>query len=231
MTARAIAACMTALAITSRTYAGDPPANATPPSGVTDDMEPATAQAPRAPATETPLSLRYQKTLVLDSSIGAIAFLGEFGKVAPPGPWMHVQLGYELMKSLMLYGESELAFTDTGNTQAPPHTRAFPLFGFGGGARLSVRFTDRFGVYAQGGLGMMKADIATRALGNLGFRNAESLGLYLGSRLGVEWFQIDRHFALGLNTGIRIAQGFAKLAAGTDTPLALDGGASLRYAF
>ena len=109
---------------------------------------------------------------MLDSSIGAIGFLGEFGKVAPPGPWMHVQLGYELLKWLMLYGEGELAFTDTSNRQAPPNTRAFPIFGFGGGARFTIRFTDRVGIYAQGGLGMMKADIATRALGNMGFRDA-----------------------------------------------------------
>lgn len=185
--------------------------------------EPAPAEAPPPPP--------YEKTLVLDSSIGAMAFLGQFRKVAPPGPWMHVQLGYELLKWLMLYGEGELAFTDTSGTQAPPRTRAFPLFGFGGGARFTVRFTDRFGVYAQAGLGAMKADIATNALGILGFRDAESLGLYLGSRLGVEWYQIDRHLALGLNAGIRLAQGFAKTGASLDTPAAMDGGVALRYAF
>jgi hypothetical protein len=185
--------------------------------------EPAPAEAPPPPP--------YKKTLVLDSSIGAMAFLGQFRKVAPPGPWMHVQLGYELLKWLMLYGEGELAFTDTSGTQPPPRTRAFPLFGFGGGARFTVRFTDRFGVYAQGGLGAMKADIATNALGILGFRNAESLGLYLGSRLGVEWYQIDRHLALGLNAGIRLAQGFVKTGASLDTPAAVDGGVALRYAF
>ena len=144
---------------------------------------------------------------------------------------MHVQLGYELLRWLMLYGEGELAFTDTSNRQAAPKTRTFPLFGFGGGARFTIRFTERVGIYAQGGFGMLKADIATNALGILGFRDAESLGVYVGGRLGVEWFQIDRHFALGLNAGIRTAQGFAKLGAGTDTPLMLDGGASLRYAF
>jgi hypothetical protein len=131
----------------------------------------------------------------------------------------------------MLYGEGELAFTDTSNKQSPPSTRAFAMFGFGGGARFSIRFTDRFGIYVQGGLGMMKADVPQSALGILGFKDAESLGLYFGTRLGVEWFQIDRHFALGLNGGVRTAQGFAKLGAGTDTPLALDGGVSLRYAF
>ena len=240
MRGRSALACTTAallLSIGSFAHADEPAAaaEASPPTAaqvdLAKDTRPPTAEELVAPPPEAPPPLPYKKTLVLDSSIGAIGFLGEFGKVAPPGPWMHVQLGYELLKWLMLYGEGELAFTDTSNRQAPPNTRAFPIFGFGGGARFTIRFTDRVGIYAQGGLGMMKADIATRALGNLGFRDAESLGLYLGARLGFEWFQIDRHFALGLNAGIRTAQGFAKLGAGTDTPLALDGGASLRYAF
>lgn len=238
MRARTALACsFTALTAIASSAHADEPAPASepqPPASVQVDLTKDTktpAEDLTAPAPEAPPPPPYKKSVVLDSSIGAIGFLGEFGKIAPPGPWMHVQLGYELLKWLMLYGEGDLAFTDTSNRQAPPNTRAFPIFGFGGGARFTIRFTDRVGVYAQGGLGMMKADIATRALGNLGFRDAESLGLYLGARLGVEWFQIDRHFALGLSSGIRTAQGFAKLGAGTDTPLALDGGVSLRYAF
>ena len=239
MRARFVAVCTTtalvAFAPCARADEPAPPAETTPPSAaqidLTKDTTPPAAEELAAPPPEAPPPPPYKKTVVLDSSIGAIGFLGEFGKVAPPGPWMHVQLGYELLKWLMLYGEGELAFTDTSNRQSPPNTRAFPIFGFGAGARFTIRFTDRFGIYAQGGLGMMKADIATRALGNLGFGDAESFGAYLGGRLGVEWFQIDRHFALGLNSGIRLAQGFAKLGAGTDTPLALDGGVSLRYAF
>ena len=217
----------------ARSPSAEPSAPAAAQVDLTSDTKGAntTADDITAPPPEAPPPRPYEKTLVLDASVGAIGFLGEFGKIAPPGPWMHVQLGYELLKWFMLYGEGELAFTDTSNRQSPPNTRAFPIFGFGGGARFTIRFTDRVGVYAQGGFGMMKADIATRALGNLGFREAESLGVYLGARLGVEWFQIDRHFALGLNTGIRTAQGFAKLGAGTDSPLAIDGGASLRYAF
>jgi hypothetical protein len=185
--------------------------------------EPAPAEAPPPPP--------YRRTLVLDSTLGVLAFAGQFRKVAPPGPWLHTQLGYELLRWLMVYGEGELAFTDTSNRQPAPTTRAFPMFGFGGGIRFTVRFTERVAAYAQGGLGMMKADIATNALGILGFRDAESLGLYLGGRLGVEWFQVDRHFALGLTAGGRLAQGFAKVGAGRDTPAAIDGGVSLRYAF
>lgn len=189
------------------------------------------ADDPNAPPPEAPPPLPYKKTFVLDSSLGAMAFFGDFGKVAPPGFRLRTQLGYELFKWFMVFGEGDLAFTDTSNREAPPRTRAFPIFGFGGGARFTVRFTDRFGIYAQGSIGAMKADVATNSLGLLGFRNAESLGLYFAGRLGVEWYQIDRHLGLGLTFGIRSAQGFEKVGAGGSAPLAGDAGVALRYAF
>ena len=46
----------------------------------------------------------------------------------------------------------------------------FPLFAFGGGARFTLRFTDRFGVYVQGSVGLMEADIRKRALEIIGLQ-------------------------------------------------------------
>jgi hypothetical protein len=185
---------------------------------------------PSEPPPEAPPAPPYKKSVVLDSSVGALAFFGKFGKTAPPGPWLHTQLGYEFLDWLMVFGEGDLAFTDTSGSQDPPKTRAFPVLGFGAGARFTIRFTPRFGIYAQGSFGALKADIAHNALAIIGFKDAEAFNLYAGARLGVEWYQIDRHFALGLNAGIRDAQGFAKVGSG-DTPLVFDTGASLRYAF
>jgi hypothetical protein len=198
---------------------------------LTKDTNAKTQAELTAPPPEAPPAAPYKKTLVLDSSVGAMTFLGQFGKVAPPGPWLHTQLGYELLSWVMIFGEGDLAFTDTSNKVHPPEVRAFPMFGFGGGARFTARFTDRFGVYAQGSIGAFKADVGTNTLGLFGFRDAESLGVYLGARLGIEWYQVDRHFALGLNAGVRTPQGFAKTGAGSGTPIALDGGVALRYAF
>src|SRR5688572_2452528 len=92
-----------------------------------DTKKPAAAESTdaNAPPPEAPPPPPYKKTLVLDSSIGAMAFFGEFGKVAPPGPYFRTQLGYEVLKWLMLFGEGELAFTDTSVREAPPRTRAF----------------------------------------------------------------------------------------------------------
>jgi hypothetical protein len=191
--------------------------------------------AAAGPALETPAEapppIPYKKTLVLDSSLGARAFLGDFGRTASPGFWLHTQLGYEVLRWLMLFGEGDLSFTDTSRSQPPPRTRAFPIFGFGGGARFTVRFTERFGTYLQASIGAMKADVPTNALLLLGFGEAESLSPYAAARLGIEWYQINRHMALGLNAGVRVAQGFSQVRNASDTPLALDGGASLRYAF
>ena len=76
----------------------------------------------------------------------------------------------------------------------------------------------------------MKADVATNAFKILGFEDAESLGLYFGGRLGVEWYQIDRHLALGLNGGVRNPTNFKKTI-GSDLPLLWDAGVALRYTF
>ncbi|HSO39778.1 MAG TPA: hypothetical protein VLT33_44935 [Labilithrix sp.] len=218
--------------------ADDPPATA--PAGpviapTSIDLEKdkesgALATTPEAPP-EAPPPPPYKATVVIDSSLGALLFLGKFGKTAPPAPWIRTQVGYEIFKWLMAFGEGELAFTDTSRSQDPPKTRAFPIFGFGGGARFTARFTDRFGAYLQGSVGAMKADIRTNALGIIGFKDAESLGIYFAGRLGLEWYQLDRHFGLGLTSGLRDATGFKRRGGASDTPLAFDAGASIRYAF
>ena len=196
---------------------------------LTRDTRPADAADLLAPPPEAPPPAPYKKTVVLDASVGVLAFLGKFGHVAPPGPLLRVQLGYEIFRWLMVFGEGELAFTDTSNREPPPDTRAFPLFGFGGGARATVHPHRRVGLFRQGDAGALKADIKTNALGILGFRDAESLGFSVGGRLGVEWYQVDRHFAIGLNAGFRVPTNFARSDGGG--ALALDGGAAIRYAF
>jgi hypothetical protein len=185
---------------------------------------------PEAPP-EAPPPLPRHKGLVLDASLGALGFGGQFRHVAPPGPWVHAQLGYEVFDWLMLFGEGEIMFTDTSEAQDPSKSLAFDIWGFGGGVRGTVRPWDRVGFYLQGSIDAMRADIQRNGLVILGFRDAESLQPSFGGRFGVEWYQIDRHLALGLGVGVRDAQGFAKLAAKSDTGLMWDASASIRYTF
>ena len=82
-----------------------------------------TTLLPEAPE-EAPPPPPRRKGIVLDSSLGALGFLGEFRRVAPTAPWLHTSLGYELFKWLLLFGEADLAFTDTSVAQDASKVRA-----------------------------------------------------------------------------------------------------------
>jgi hypothetical protein len=187
------------------------------------------AQETHVPDAPPPLPRKHG--VVLESSLGALGFIGKFRHVAPPGPWLHTQLGYEPFRWMMVLVEGELAFSDTSIIADPTRRRAIPIFGFGGGLRLTARPTDRFSFYGQLSILGMKADVPSNSFAILGFRDAESVNASLGGRLGVEWHQIDRHLALGLAGGLRTASGFSRYSEASDTPLMWDGAATLRYTF
>jgi len=185
---------------------------------------------PQAPL-EAPPPPPHRKGLVLESRLGALAFLGDFRHVAPTAPWWHVDLGYELLSWLGVFGYGELCFTDTSEAQGSATTYAFPIYGFGGGARATVHATPRVALFLELDAGAMRADVPKGALALLGYGNAEKLGPSLGGRLGVEWYQVDRHLAFGLDVGLRDATGFAEQFIGTGPPLMLDASAAVRYTF
>jgi hypothetical protein len=240
----AFALCCSALALaTTRASAQGEPASTTLPPDAHFDIAPRAPEA-RPPAEEAlakdaePTSLGEppslpsrprHRGLVLESTLGVLGFGGQFRHVAPPASFMHAQLGYEVLSWLMLFGEAELAFGSTSESQDASHSRAFPLWGFGGGARAGHRIRD-FGGFVQADLGALTARVPHDALAYLGYRGAESLGAQFGGRVGVEWYQRDRHIALTAQGGPRIAQGFAKTGA-ADLPLMWDAAVGLRYTF
>ena len=198
--------------------------------GPTGVVPPSTAFFPEAPP-EAPPPLPRKKGLVLETRIGGLAFLGKFANLAPPAPWVHTQLGWEFFKWLMLFGYGELAFTGTSGNQTEVNTIYFPIYGFGGGLRFTVHVTDRVALFLQGNAGAMSAVVPRDSLTFLGYQNAQSLGFAVGGRLGVEWYQVDRHIALGLAVGVRDALGFKIQDGESDTPLMLDASVALRYTF
>jgi hypothetical protein len=169
--------------------------------------------------------------LVLESTLGALGFAGQFRHVSPTAYWLHGQLGYEILPWLMVFGEGELALTDTSESQDESHNLGFAMFGFGGGVRVTVHASERVAIYGQGDAGALMANVPHGALALLGFREAESLGAQFGGRLGVDWYQVDRHMALCAAFGGRLAEGFAKKSATSDVPLLWDFGAGVRYTF
>jgi len=176
-----------------------------PPEGKTGEAD---STLPAAPP-EAPPTRPRKKGLVLESTAGVLGFAGALRHVAPPGYWMHTQLGYEILSQEI----------------------AFPIYGFGAGLRATAHVSARFAVFVQGQGGALTAYVPHDALAVLGYRNAESLNGEFGGRLGVEWYQADRHFALTAQAGARDALGFAKGVGGPDLPLMWDGAAGLRYTF
>jgi hypothetical protein len=148
---------------------------------------------------------------------------------------MRAALGYEFLRWLSLLAESELAFTDTSQSQDPSHSRAFPIWGISGGLRFTARLgAPRLAGFVEGDVGALAAAVPHNALTSLGFRAAETLGLAVGGRLGLAWYQVDPHLALTAQAGNRAALGFSRVAAAGnsgDVPLMWDVAAGLRYAF
>jgi hypothetical protein len=203
--------------------APQPPEPKAPPEAPTDAGPEGMAEAP-------PPRERH-KGLVLESTLGALGFAGQFRHVAPPAFWLHAQLGYEFLRWLMLFGEGELAFTDSGESQDASRSMAFSIWGFGGGARATLHATPRFAMFAQGQVDGLAANVPHNSLTVLGFRNAETLGASFGARVGAEWYQIDRHLALSAQVGARDAGGFAKVTSTSDTPIMWDAAMGIRYTF
>lgn len=189
------------------------------------EAKPLDADADEAP----PLPPR-KKGLVLDSRIGVFGFTGELAQLATTAPYASLQLGYEIFDWLMVFGQAELALTTTGG-DGKTRKRAFPIFGFGGGVRVTVHVTPRVALFLAPGIGAIVADVPERALAIYGYQDLESLGLSLNGRLGLEWYAVNRHFALGISGGPRFAPSLAKTAANASPGLAWDVGAGIRYTF
>jgi hypothetical protein len=181
-----------------------------------------------------PPSRPRKKGFVLESTIGALGFLGHFQHVAPTAFWLRTQLGYEFFTWLMLFASGELAYTDTSEATDPSHSQAFPIYGVGGGLRGTIHATERVAITLSGDVGGMASDIPKGSLGQFGYGQAEGFNPYFGGHLGVEWYQVDRHLALAAQGGVRDAVGFSRnqlAGAGSDLPLLWDGGVALRYTF
>jgi hypothetical protein len=180
--------------------------------------------------TGPPLRPRH-RGLVLESTLGALGFVGQFRHVAPTAYWLHGQLGYEVLPWLMVFGEGELAYTDTSEAADPSHAKVLPIWGIGAGGRATVHASDRVALFGQASIDGLAASVPHDALAIHGFRTAESLNASFGARVGLEWYQLDRHLALALQVGLRDAQGFSKFLDKGDVPLMWDAGAAIRYTF
>lgn len=167
--------------------------------------------------------------VVLEAGLGAMGHLGTMKHVSPTSPLLHVQLGYEVFEWAMVFAEGDLSYGNTSYASSPPRPRAYAFYGFGGGARFTVRPTPRVGLYLQGSIGA--ASISEDVLVVYGYNQADDLNVYFGGLLGAEWYQVSPHTALSFAGGVRnYDAGFGRLRS-SETELAWLGLTSLRYAF
>jgi hypothetical protein len=166
---------------------------------------------------------------VVESSVGALGHLGPLKNISPISPWFHLQFGFEPLEWLMAFAEGDLIFSNTSYAHPPPEPRAYVFYGFGGGLRLTVKPTDRFGIYVQGDIGAARID--EDVLFAYGYQKADRLGLYFGGDLGLEWYQVSRHYAIALHGGVRDYQAVLGRTLSNQQALAWTGGLSLRYVF
>jgi hypothetical protein len=184
----------------------------------------ARTEKPAATIEVPPLPPR-KKGVVLEADFGAMGFVGKLRTISPTASRLHLQLGYEPLRWVMVFGEGDLAFT---STRYSPPSRGYSLYGFGAGLRLTAAVSSRVSLYAQGDAGLMRA--STDVLHSYGFNDAESSNVYFGGGAGVEWYQVNPHYALALSGGARLTPGLARALA-SDTAIAWLASGAIRYTF
>src|SRR5450432_3755147 len=169
------------------------------------------------------------KGFVVESGIGAFGQIGAMKNISPVAPWFHLQFGYEPLRFLMVFAESDLMISNTSYAHPPPEPRTYALWGFGAGLRGTVKPTDRVGLYLEGSFG--GAEVNADVLGIYGYPNANKFNVYVGGELGVEWYQVSPHMALALHGGVRDYTATFKRNLSSQPPLAWVSGLALRYTF
>lgn len=193
------------------------------PSGApnADAWTPAADEAPPPPPRRHGLNV--------EAGLGALTHLGPLAHVSPTSPWFHLQVGYEPFRWLMVFGETDLVFSNTSYAAQPPPSRTYRLYGFGPGLRFSLPFGEHFGGYLEGSAGLSR--ISDDLLAIYGYTQATSWELYFGGRLGLEWFAPNPHFAVALSGGTRIYQAGLRRERSSETALAMIGNLGIRYTF
>ncbi|HWO07896.1 MAG TPA: hypothetical protein VNN80_00410 [Polyangiaceae bacterium] len=190
--------------------------------------EPETASdGSRVEAEETEPAPRHHG-VVFEGSVGALGHLGNMRDVSPVSPWFRLQVGYELLDWLMVFGQGDVALSTTSLASRPPEPRSYALFGGAGGARLTWAAFDAVSFYLQGEAGL--SSVSQDVLATYGYPEADRLHPFAGGALGIEWYQLSPHYALAVSGGTRdYFEGFERVY-GSRPPLVWFSSVAIRYA-
>lgn len=176
---------------------------------------------------EAPLPAPRERGWVVEGSLGALGHLGHMRHISPVAPWFRLQVGYEPLDWLMVFGQGDVSVTSTEYAKGPPEERGYALFGFGLGSRLSVQPWDALGFHLQGDVGL--SSVNHDVLATYGYPNADRLRPYFGGTLGIDWFQVSPHYALSVYGGVRdYIKNFERIN-GVKPPVVWVGGLAVRY--
>ena len=135
------------------------------------------------------------------AQVDANGHLGNMRDVSPISPWFRLQVGYELLDWLMLFGQGDVALSSTSLAHRPPAERTYALFGAGGGARVTWAAFHSVSFYLQGEAGV--SSVTEDVLSTYGYPDADRIHPFAGGALGVEWYQLSPHYALSVSGGAR----------------------------
>jgi hypothetical protein len=178
---------------------------------------------------EAPPSPPRKHGITVESGVGVASHLGPLSHITPTSPWFHLKVGFEPWRWLMLFGETDLAFSSTSYAHPPPPARTYRMYGFGGGLRGTVAFSERFGAYLEGSGGV--AEASADVLEVYGYRHATEWSPYFGGQLGLDWYPVNPHLAASLHGGVRSYQAGLRRERSSDLALLALGGIALRYTF
>jgi hypothetical protein len=185
------------------------------------------SKTPEAPEAPPPPPRRHGFTV--ESSIGALTQIGNLRHVSPSAPWFHAAFGYEFTKNLTLLAQTDITLASTSLASPPPEPRSYTLFGFSAAGRFTLPIGPVLGVFAQAEAGL--AQVSNDILSTYGYNDANSLEPYFGGMLGIEWYQVSPHYALGARAGLRSYGALLDRSLGGDAALAWLGAVTLRYTF
>jgi hypothetical protein len=167
--------------------------------------------------------------IFVESGLGMMGHLGPLKNISPVSPVFSLRAGFEPLSFLLLFGEGELSIANTSYGQPPPPPRTYRLYAFGGGARLTLPIAAIFGAFAEGSFGF--ARVSEDVLSVYGYRDAHELNPYIGGRLGLEWYPVNPHLALGLAGGVRSYSAGLSRARSSDPALSWSAGPAISYRF
>lgn len=188
---------------------------------------PASAAADDVPVSVAPPVAPFTRGPLVEGNVGVYAPVGRIKNLVAPGPMIRLALGWDFKKWIGVFGSFDSAFLSTGRAPPPPGERAFVLWGFGGGARVSLGLGDRVRIPLKLELGMHKASDGG-VLAAYGYTNAKDFGLSYGATLGVEYRAVSRHFGILLEGGVRNDSSL-EYPAKAQAPLAIVGTLGVHY--